>query len=153
MPKVLVIDDDPMIRRALTKVLVRNGYEVITATDGDHGLRVFRQEHPNIVITDIIMPEQEGIETIIKIKREMPGAKIVAMSGGGRISKADLLQSALLLGADEIVRKPFDQQELLRCLERLGANGATATTGPCPVDPLATTSQWRADAKDLVDRR
>jgi two-component system, chemotaxis family, chemotaxis protein CheY len=130
MKKILVIDDDPVIRHTLTKVLCRNGYDVVTAEDGNHGLRIFRTENPGIVVTDIIMPEQEGIETIIKLRREKPDVKIIAMSGGGRISKDDLLHTALRLGADHIITKPFSQQELLTRLHQLA--GSVAQTAEMP---------------------
>jgi len=72
------------------------------------------------VITDIIMPEQEGIDTIIQIRRERPGIKIVAISGGGRIRNIDFLEMAQSLGADEVIAKPFEADELLNRLLRLG---------------------------------
>ena len=101
---------------------VRGGdYElVITASDGKRGMTVLRDEHPDVVITDIIMPEQEGIDTIIQIRRERPGIKIIAISGGGRIRNIDFLEMAQSLGADEVIAKPFEADELLNRLLRLG---------------------------------
>jgi CheY-like chemotaxis protein len=122
--KVLVIDDDHLVRYALSKVLSSYGYEVVTAADGKRGMIVLREEHPDVVVTDIIMPEQEGIDTIIQIRRERPGVKIIAISGGGRIRNIDFLEMAQSLGADEVLAKPFESEELLSCLLRLGLPAA-----------------------------
>ena len=118
--KILVIDDDHLVRYTVSKILSSYGYEVVTATDGKRGMIVLREEHPDAVITDIIMPEQEGIDTIIQIRRERPGIKIVAISGGGRIRNIDFLEMAQSLGADEVLAKPFEADELLSRLLRLG---------------------------------
>jgi len=92
--KILVIDDDHLVRYALSKILLNAGYQVVTASDGRRGMAVLRAEHPDAVITDIIMPEQEGIDTIIQIRRERPSIKIIAISGGGRIRNIDFLEMA-----------------------------------------------------------
>ena len=118
--KILVIDDDHLVRYALAKTLLSAGYEVATAADGRRGMAVLRAEHSDVVITDIIMPEQEGIDTIIQIRRERPGVKIIAISGGGRIRNIDFLEMAQSLGANDVLAKPFGVDELLSCLIRLG---------------------------------
>src|ERR1700730_13822482 len=118
--KILVIDDDHLVRYALSKILSSYGYEVVTAADGKRGMTVLRDEHPDVVITDIIMPEQEGIDTIIQIRRERPGVKIIAISGGGRIRNIDFLEMPQSLGANDVRAKPFEVDELLSCLIRLG---------------------------------
>jgi DNA-binding response OmpR family regulator len=118
--KVLIIDDDPLVRYTLSKILQRSGYDVVTAADGKRGMLLLREEHPDVVITDIIMPEQEGIDTIIQIRRERPGIKILAISGGARIRNIDFLKMAHSLGADDIIRKPFEADELLARLTELG---------------------------------
>ena len=118
--KILVIDDDHLVRYALSKILLSAGYEVVTASDGRRGMVVLRAEHPDVVITDIIMPEQEGIDTIIQIRRERPRVKIIAISGGGRIRNVDFLEMAHSLGASEVIAKPFEANELLSCLIALG---------------------------------
>jgi YesN/AraC family two-component response regulator len=92
---------------------------------------VLRTEHPDVVITDNIMPEQEGIDTIIQIQRERPGVKIIAISGGGRIRNIDFLEMAQSLGADDVLAKPFEVDDLLSCLIRLGLPPtADAASGP-----------------------
>src|SRR6201987_4887095 len=118
--KILVIDDDHLVRYALSKILLAAGYAVVTASDGRRGMAVLRAEHPDVVITDIIMPEQEGIDTIIQIRRERPNIKIIAISGGGRIRNIDFLKMAHFLGADNVMRKPFEANELLAQLTELG---------------------------------
>jgi CheY-like chemotaxis protein len=118
--KILVIDDDHLVRYALSKILLSAGYQVVTASDGRRGMAVLRAEHPDAVITDIIMPEQEGIDTIIQIRRERPGVKIIAISGGGRIRNIDFLEMAQSLGASDVLAKPFEADELLSSLIRLG---------------------------------
>jgi CheY-like chemotaxis protein len=121
MQKILVIDDDSLVRDTLVRVLERRGYQVLVASDGLRGLSMFRSEQPDLVITDIIMPEKEGIETIREIRGECPDAKIIAISGGARIGNMDFLDFAGKLGASEIIPKPFDPTDLVtvvsRCLD------------------------------------
>jgi CheY-like chemotaxis protein len=116
--KVLVIDDDILVRRTISRILQHGGYEVTLAEDGAKGVAKFRSERPDLVITDIIMPEQEGIETIIQLLRDNPAARIIAVSGGGRLGSMDFLTVANKLGAAAILRKPFEPAELLGCVER-----------------------------------
>lgn len=116
--KILVIDDDHLVRYTLSRILQRNGYDVVTASDGKRGMALLQNEPPAVVITDIIMPEQEGIDTIIQIRREHPGIKIIAISGGGRLRNIDFLEMAHSLGADDVIRKPFEAEELLSRLAR-----------------------------------
>jgi CheY-like chemotaxis protein len=117
MPKILIIDDDAIVRQTLTKILGDAGYEVATAEDGLRGMAMFRSEQPDLVITDIIMPEQEGIQTIGEIRAAKPDAKIIAISGGGRIGNTDFLKIAQALGAMAVIPKPFDPDELLALVE------------------------------------
>jgi len=116
--QILVIDDDPAIRRMIEIVLIAAGYGVMCAPDGEEGIRLFRALRPDLVITDVIMPVQEGIETILGIRREQPGAKIIAMSGGGRIASNDLLTMARNLGADRVLAKPFDIDALTAVVQQ-----------------------------------
>jgi DNA-binding response OmpR family regulator len=110
--KVLVIDDDELLRGMVAKMLRLDGHEVVAAADGPHGMELFRKEQPALVITDIIMPEREGIETILELRRANPRVKIIAMSGGGRLGEIHVLKMARLLGADDAIEKPFRSQEL-----------------------------------------
>ena len=131
--KVLVIDDEPAVRYAVTRVLESNGFEVTTAPDGIQGMVQFRSCHPDLVITDLIMPEQEGMQTIKQIRQADAAVKILAISGGGRLVNVDFLQVARRLGADEILPKPFDATELLSTIRQL-------LTLPAPVESRPSIS-------------
>jgi DNA-binding response OmpR family regulator len=126
MYKVLVIDDDAMVRASIVHILEDGGYAVLTAKDGIRGMVAFRSEHPDLVITDIVMPDQEGIQTINEMRRERPDAKIIAISGGGLLGNTDFLKFARVLGATDTIAKPFDPNELLiivkTCLAVRGSN-------------------------------
>lgn len=117
--KVLIIDDDPLARYTLSKMLTGDGYDVVMAVDGESGFAAVVDENPAVVITDLIMPNKEGIETILRIRRERPDIRIIAISGGGRYGNADLLPLAQSVGADAVVAKPFEAGELLSPLRRL----------------------------------
>jgi CheY-like chemotaxis protein len=118
--KILVIDDDHLVRLSLSKFLTKNGHNVTTAADGARGMLMLG-ERPDVVITDIIMPEQEGFETIVKLRRDHPRIKIIAISGGLRRGdvKLDVLSMAESLGADAVLAKPFEPEELLAELNKL----------------------------------
>ena len=118
MKKILVIDDDALVRDTILRILERKGYSVVVAADGIRGLRLFHAEQPDLVITDIIMPEKEGLQTIREIRGEQPDVKIIAISGGARIGNMDFLRMAGELGASEIIPKPFDPAELLNLVSR-----------------------------------
>lgn len=120
--KILVIDDDDQIRILLRQVMEWAGYEVMEAEDGREGMRKQRRQPANLVITDLIMPEQEGLETIRLLRREFPAIRIIAMSGGGRIGPEAYLPAAQELGADRIFSKPFDVHELTGAVKELLAH-------------------------------
>lgn len=117
--KILVIDDDVLLRRMLARILLGEGHEVLTAADGERGMTMFHRERPQIVITDIVMPEQEGLETILALRRDNAPVKIIAMSG----TDAEMLDIARLIGADEIIAKPFRADEMLRCVREMAVAG------------------------------
>ena len=113
-PTVCVIDDDEHVRTTLAEILRRSGYSVVLASDGDMGLEVVEQSGAAIVVTDIVMPNREGIETNREIKRRFPAVRILAISGGGsKSSSTDFLELAYALGADDVLAKPFRMAELL----------------------------------------
>jgi DNA-binding response OmpR family regulator len=125
---ILIIDDEPMIRHLAARILARAGYRTVCAANGIQGLALFRRERPALVITDLIMPEREGIETIRCILREGAGTPIIAISGGTLTGTADFLAMARELGASAILRKPFEPIELLLLVERfLGDEPVSAT--------------------------
>jgi DNA-binding response OmpR family regulator len=113
MARILIIDDDVRICRLMAKTLVGAGHEVIEAFDGDEGLRLFRDRHPAIVITDILLPKRDGIATILELRREAPAIAIIAISGGGYGYGVDYLDFAGKLGADRVLPKPFKLAELV----------------------------------------
>lgn len=115
--RVLVIDDDAPLRKAIRRMLESAGHEVVEAADGRAGLEAFRAHAPDTVVTDIFMPQQEGIGTIRGIRALSPQVHIVAISGGDRTGNADVLRMAKLLGATATLAKPFQRQELIACVE------------------------------------
>lgn len=117
---VLVIDDEPEIREVLRAFLQRNGFQVVLAEDGIQGVEVCKNQTVDLVITDLLMPEQEGIETILQIRNDHPNLPILAMSGGGRMAGTmDILHTAKLLGAIKTFSKPFNPVELVDTVKQL----------------------------------
>lgn len=117
MATILIVDDDDAIRNIIRRILERDGHTVHDAADGEIGMRAAREFLPDIVITDLIMPEREGIETIQTLRSEFPELKILAISGAGSVEEGGPLMDAELLGADSSLAKPFLPGELL---ERVG---------------------------------
>ena len=118
-PLVLLIDDEELVRQMLTSALELGGYRVITAADGVEGLRMYQQHKPQVVVTDILMPEKEGIETIMEMRRDGDDTRIVAISGGDRSGSELFLEVAGRLGADRTLAKPFRPKELLTVISEL----------------------------------
>ena len=114
MLTVLVVDDEKGLRAVMRRTLEGQGYRVVEAADGNQALEVLRRERPDLVISDIIMPECDGIEAILAMKKESPATKVLAISGGGRVHAMDLLALAPRAGADDTLDKPFRQSELLK---------------------------------------
>jgi DNA-binding response OmpR family regulator len=117
--KILIIDDDELIRLTIKNTLKKLGCIVLEAENGNTGLAVFKKEKPDLVITDMLMPDKEGLETISEIRTINPSAKIVAMSGGGSSKNMAFLQLAQKMGADKIMSKPIKPDELLNTLKSL----------------------------------
>ncbi|MFA5903901.1 MAG: response regulator [Desulfobacula sp.] len=113
MKKILVIDDEAAIRVLLAKILDREGFFVITASDGKEGMKLFNKEPADLVVTDLIMPEKEGVEIIIELRKEYPGVPVIAISGGGRNSPESYLNMAKLLGAYAVLEKPVQKETFL----------------------------------------
>lgn len=110
---ILVIEDDSAVRELIKETLARAGYEVASAGDGVQGMDLFHEKNPDLVITDIVMPQKEGLQTILEMKQAVPGIKVIAMSGGGRHGNNDYLKLARKFGAERTVTKPFLRDEML----------------------------------------
>jgi two-component system, chemotaxis family, chemotaxis protein CheY len=132
MPSVLVIDDEPDVRGSIRQVLSRVGFDVTTADDGETGIQAFYGQPPDLVIVDIIMPRNNGVEVIRKIRASYPGARIIAITGGGRFGPFGYkpgalvteayLASATQAGADAVMTKPFHRTELIALVRSLIKN-------------------------------
>lgn len=119
MAKILVFDDEPSILLMFKKMLEKEGHHVEVALNGKDGMRLFEKNKPDLLITDIIMPEKEGLETIFELRRQYPALKIIAISGGGRIGPDGYLPGAKLLGADAVFAKPIVPKEFLKKISDL----------------------------------
>lgn len=119
MRTVLLIDDERSILDAMEHSLTKAGYTVFSAANGEEGLTFLDSQAVDAVVTDIIMPEKEGLETIIEIRRKWPNLPIVAISGGGRTRQLHFLELSRDFGANEIMQKPFKPSQLIVSLNRL----------------------------------
>src|SRR5579859_5856155 len=116
MALILVIDDDPDTRELVKATLTGAGHEVVLASEGRTGVQTYRQRRTDLIITDLFMPEQEGLETIKQLRMEFPDCIIIAMSG--RPTSGTMLSVAKRLGANAGLQKPFLPQELLKLVEQ-----------------------------------
>jgi len=119
MIRILVIDDDLQIREMLTKFSERAEYEVLAAPDGKAALKLHSANPVDLIITDIVMPEEDGLETIMELRRRFPEVKIIAISGGGKIEANKYLDIAKVMGAQRAFSKPFELAELLEAIREL----------------------------------
>ena len=118
--RILVIEDDAQVREMICKILNEEGNDMIEAANGKEAINLLNIEPKiDLVITDIIMPEKEGIETILELKQDYPGIKILAISGGGKGNAQNYLTLAKAMGADLVLKKPFVKQELLGAVQTL----------------------------------
>lgn len=114
MARILLIDDDDGLREVLKLVLTHAGHEVTDAGNGKAGLAALPSAKPDLVLCDIVMPEKEGLETIFEARRKHGIKRIIAMSGGGRMTPAEYLKTAQQMGASRVLMKPFMNQDLLK---------------------------------------
>lgn len=117
--RILIIDDDQQIRILLRKMLESDGYSVDEAADGRAGFAMYTAEPQDLVITDLIMPEREGLETIRDLRLYNPEVKIIAISGGGSLPADNYLYMAECFGAERIFRKPFRVEDILTAVREL----------------------------------
>lgn len=122
MARILIIDDDPSIRLVFKRYLEGNGYEVSTATNGNEGLSLLNDSIPDLVITDVMMPEKDGLEVVLELRNRHPEIPVIAISGGMRIAPMDFLPMIKKFGACKVLYKPVELDELLSAIqEQLGA--------------------------------
>jgi len=119
MKKLLIIDDDEQFRAFMSEALSDRAYEVLTASDGNAGLKCIASENPDLVITDIVMPEKEGVEVIMELQKSEISIPIIAMSGGNLGNADSYLKMAKKLGADSVISKPFQLNDLIAEIEKL----------------------------------
>ena len=118
MPRILLIDDDDTLRAMAAQMLSRAGHEVVEAPNGREGLRRFSEQPFDLVITDLIMPEQEGLETILQLRQKGVTCPVLAISGGGRQNNVDYLPLARQFGARQTLRTPFTREEFLTAVKQ-----------------------------------
>lgn len=123
MARILIIDDDSNLRRVMRKVLERAGHTVHEAENGLRGIEVVERELPDLVVTDLLMPEKEGIETIVELRERFPSIGIVAVSGAGGVGDRGPLIDAELFGADASLPKPFGIEDFLGAIESVLQGG------------------------------
>ena len=117
MAAILLIDDDDMFRDVLASALATSGHKVTQASNGAEGLRLFRQSPPDLVITDIVMPEKEGLGTIMELRQSHPTARVIAMSGGLAHDPKLYLHMAEKFGASAVLAKPFHLSDLMKAVD------------------------------------
>ena len=123
MARILVIDDEPQIRLILENILTRDGHQVDLAENGKIGLKMFEINAYDLLITDIVMPEQDGIEVIMAISKKTPRLKVIAISGGSlRLDQDNLLLIARALRVQEVLKKPINYELLLTTVHNVLAS-------------------------------
>ncbi len=119
MARILVIEDDQQLRTLLKRYFQRRGHEVLEAGNGEEGLKIYKKKEADVIITDLIMPVKEGIETIMEFVKEFPHSKIIAISGGGRVAPHSYLQLAKEIGAKRVFSKPFELEQLFTAVKEI----------------------------------
>jgi DNA-binding response OmpR family regulator len=143
MARILLIEDDHDVRTMLRLTLAKFGHTVTEARDGKEGLRLLDAADPQLVITDLLMPEMEGLSVVMELRVTRPALKIIAISGGGRVGPDNYLRVAKHIGARKILVKPFPAAALLTAVEDLLSE---APQGP----PSSRTRGGRGDAGEAV---
>lgn len=116
MARILIIDDEELARFTMRALLEPAGHEVAEAEDGEEGIALQKTQLFDLVITDIVMSKKTGVETIIELKRDYPNLRIIAVSGSGITSPISFLEQATQYGADEVLAKPFSEDEFIECV-------------------------------------
>jgi CheY-like chemotaxis protein len=116
MARLIVIDDNDAVRLTMRRALEKAGHQVFEASDGEAGMKLLTEPGVDLVITDIFMPGQDGIVTVRRMRKEFPGIKVIAVSGGDATGRMDLRKDAEVLGAARTLRKPFAPSELVQAV-------------------------------------
>ena len=119
MALILVIDDEEGMRALLRNFLEREGHKVLEAPDGMAGIRLYQENRPDLVITDIFMPEKEGTQTILELRKNNPNVKIIAISGGELAARIDVLGTAKIFGALRVLTNPFRLEDMRQAVKEL----------------------------------
>jgi DNA-binding response OmpR family regulator len=127
LARILVIDDNPDVLAALHKAFTAEGHAVEDAPDSATGIRLHHENPFDLILTDIVMPDKEGISTIIELRREYPELKIIAMSGGGDFEPYGYLDIAKRVGADRTIPKPFSLKEIMEVVNDVLYGGKSAS--------------------------
>ena len=124
MARILIIDDNDQFREMLQEMLSQAGYEVLVASDGSAGVGIYREKRPDLIITDVIMPEKDGAEVIFELQKEFPGIKIIVMTGGGQVDAQAYLKSIVAYSnVKHAFEKPFAMDELLETVKEVVGEG------------------------------
>ena len=131
MGSILIVDDEEDIRHALTMVLEGAGYDVMVASNGNEAVELQREQPVDLIITDIIMPEKDGVSTIKELRQKFPGIRIIAISGGGGVQPVEYVPDAITTtaylaaakeaGADRVFTKPFERKDMIKAVDELFA--------------------------------
>lgn len=127
MAAIVIVDDDPTIRLIATELLRPDDHVVLEAEDGDEALKIVGSMAVDLVVLDMLMPNKDGLETIIELRRTQPGIRILAISSGGRVGADQLLRTAMMLGADETMVKPLRLESFAATVDRLLSQPQPAT--------------------------
>jgi DNA-binding response OmpR family regulator len=119
MPGILIVEDENDLREMLKVSLIRRKFTVLEAENGKDAIIHFKPAVTDLVITDLIMPEEDGLKVIMRLREVKPSLKIIAISGGGKAGPASYLNLAKALGADAVYSKPFSVNEMIRKIEEL----------------------------------
>ena len=119
MAIILIVDDDPTVRLIAGELLRSDDHAIVEAEDGDEALRIVESMAVDLVVLDMLMPNKDGLETIIELRKRKPGIRILAISSGGRMEPGPLLRTAMVFGADECLDKPLRLETFARVVDSL----------------------------------
>lgn len=126
MANILIVDDDPTVRLIATELLRGGGHAIVEAEDGDDALKTVGAMAIDLVVLDLLMPNKDGLETIVELRKRQPGIRILAISSGGRMEPGHLLRTAMVFGADECLEKPLRLETFSQAVDRLLARTSQA---------------------------